>query len=112
MTKLTLLQNEYRNNVLKGINMKNMQTTHLNQELKRAFPDIEGFEPELFRNFITYWLMRKSNSLNSTNTLKEIKVSNPTEWLGLIQANHKFKSLYGEDIAKTLIELIEEENES
>ena len=56
--------------------------------------------------------MRKSNSLNSTNTLKEIKASNPTEWLGLIQANHKFKSLYGENIAKTLIGMIEEENES
>ena len=88
--------------------MKKMQTTSLKKELKRLIPDVGEFEPELFRNFITYWLMRKSNSPDSTSSLKEIKTSNPNEWLGLIQANHKFKSLYGEDIASALIGIIEE----
>ena len=88
--------------------MKNMQTINLNKELKKLLPEFEDFEPELFRNFITYWLMRKSNSLNSINTLKEIKNSNPNIWLNLIESNHKFKSLYGEDIASTLIKMIEE----
>ena len=90
--------------------MKNMQTTGLNnKEIQKLLPDIEEFEPEVFRNFITYWLMRKSSSLNSINTLKEIKSSNPNTWLRLIGANQKFRDLYGEDIAKILIGLIEED---
>ena len=109
--ELTLLKNEFRNNLLEGINMKNMQTTSLNKELQKLLPELEDFEPELFRNFITYWLMRKSNSLDSTGTLKEIKNSNPSLWLNLIESNHKFRSLYGENIASTLIKMIKE-NES
>ena len=88
--------------------MKKMQTVSLKKELKKLLPDIEKFEPALFRNFMTYWIMRKSSSFNTINTLKGIKTSNPNIWLSLIQANHKFKSLYGEEAAKTLIELIEE----
>ena len=91
--------------------MKNMQATSLNKELKKLFPDIEGFEPELFRNFITYWLIRKSISLDSTNNLNEIKTSNPSTWLNLIESNHKFRSLYGEETAKSLIEMMEEKKE-
>ena len=88
--------------------MKNMQTNSLTKELKRLLPDIEGFEPEIFRNFITYWLMRKSNSFDSTNNSKEIRNSNPTLWLALIESNHKFRNLYGEKTAETLIGLLEE----
>ena len=109
MTKLTLLKSKYKNNVLGGINIKTMQTTSLNnKELQKLLPDIEEFEPELFRNFITYWLMRKLNSFDSTNPLKEIRNLNPNIWLSLIESNHKFKSLYGEDVANTLIGIIEE----
>ena len=53
--------------------------------------------------------MRKSSSLNSINTLKEMKSSNPNTWLRLIGANQKFRDLYGEDTAKILISLIEDE---
>lgn len=109
MIKLTLLKGEYRNNLVEGIDiMKNMQTTSLNKELQKLLPDFEEFEPELFRNFITYWLIRKSNSLDSPNTLKEIKATNPTAWLNLIESNHKFRNLYGEDTANTLIKVIKE----
>ena len=86
--------------------MKKMQTTNLNNELERLLPEVGKFEPELFRNFITYWVMRKSNSLNSINTLNEIKSSN--ELINLIESNHKFRSLYGEETAKKLIELIKD----
>ena len=85
-----------------------METALLNKELQKILPDSEKFEPELFRNFITYWLMRKSNSLDSINTLKEIRDSNPNEWLSLIKANHEFKNLYGEEVASTLIQMIKE----
>jgi len=88
--------------------MENMKTANLNKELQKLLPDTDKFEPELFRNFITYWLIRKSNSFSSTNTLNEVKNSSPNAWLGLIQSNHKFRSLYGEEIAKTLIEMIKE----
>ena len=88
--------------------MKTMQTANSNKELEKLLPDIEEFEPEIFRNFITYWLMRKSGSINLTNNLNEIKNSNPNVWLRLIESNHKFKSLYGEETARTLIGMIEE----
>ena len=88
--------------------MKNMQTINLNKELKKLLPEFEDFEPELFRNFITYWLIRKSKSLSSTSALKEIKNSNLVGWLNIIESNHKFKSLYGEETAKKLIDMIEE----
>ena len=90
--------------------MKKMQTTSLNKELEKLLMDldIEEFEPELFRNFITYWLMRKSGSLNLTNNLNEMKNSNTTIWLRLIESNHKFKTLYGEETARALIGIIEE----
>ncbi len=111
VTKLTLLKSECRNNIVEGIKMKKMQTTSLNKELQKLLP-IEEFEPELFRNFITYWLIRKSKSLNSATALKEIKSSNLAGWLNIIESNHKFKSLYGEETAKKLIEMLEEEIES
>ena len=86
--------------------MEKMKTVSLNKELKKLLPDIEEFEPELFRNFITYWIMRKSDSLDSTKTLNKIKNLNPSAWINLIESNHKFRSLYGEEIAQELIKII------
>ncbi len=87
--------------------MKNMQTANLDKQIQRLLPGVSlKFEPELFRNFISYWLIRKSISLDSKNNLNEMKTSNPSAWLNLIESNHKFRSLYGEDVASTLIRTI------
>ena len=110
MTKLTLLQTNYRNNELEGIKMKTMQTIYQNKERKSFIPDIDNFEPRLFKNFIAYWIIRKSNSLKAKNTLTEFRNSNPNEWLNLIESNQQFRSLYGEHTAHILIRLIEESN--
>ena len=109
MTKLTLLKSESSNTVLEGIKMKRMHTTSKNKEPQKLSPDIEGLEPELLKNFMTYWLMRKTSSIKSVGALKEIKNSNTAQWLNLIESNHKFRNLYGEDIANALVELIEED---
>lgn len=90
--------------------MKIMQTIYQNKELKNLIPDIEDFEPMLFKNFIAYWIIRKSNSLKAKSTLTEFRNSNPHEWLNLIESNQKFRSLYGENTADILIKLVEESN--
>ncbi len=87
--------------------MKIMKTASLNNKLINLLPDTSKFEPELFRNFLTYWIMRKSGSINSAGTLKEMKNSNPSQWFNLIESNHKFRNLYGEETATTIIELIQ-----
>lgn len=87
--------------------MNNMQKNSLKEELSEHFSDLEKMEPELFRNFITYWLMRKENSLETTSSLKQIKDSQPAEWFNLIQSNQKFRATYGEDTADKLIKVIE-----
>ena len=90
--------------------MKNMRTNTLTKELQKLLKHTKEFEPEVFRSFITYWLIRKSNSLDYINTLKTIKISNPNVWLSLIQSNHKFRTLYGEETADVLIGLIEKDD--
>ena len=76
-----------------------------NEEIKDLINEA-SFESEIFRNFLTYWSVRKSSSLDSASHVNEIKSSNPELWLTLISSNHKFRSLYGEETAQRLIRTI------
>ncbi len=89
--------------------MKKMKTISQNKELRNSIPDINEFEPKLFNSFLTYWIIRKSGSINSIGTLKKMKGLNPNGWLNLIESNHKFRNLYGEETANTLISLIKKD---
>ena len=72
----------------------------------------ENIEPELLNNFITYWSLRKSNFLTSDNTIKQMKTTKSGAWFNLIEANHKFRELYGDDLANELIKTIEEDEQA
>ncbi len=88
--------------------MRKMSNLAIEKEVKRIFSSVgKELEPELFTDFVTYWVMRKSNIIDSTSTVIELKTLYPNKWLRLIESNHKFRSLYGEEIATRLIELIQ-----
>ena len=87
--------------------MNNMSTSKVKEILKELFSEIEGIEPELFKNFTTYWSLRKSISLNSTDSIRRIKDLEPTKWIDIIQSNHKFREAFGEEAAIKLIVEIE-----
>lgn len=81
-------------------------SSHNNEEIKTLIGE-SVFEPEIFRSFVTYWSMRKSDSLNTNSHINEIKSNSPEKWLTLIESNHKFRNLYGEKIAQDLIKVIQ-----
>ena len=86
--------------------MDKMHYASLKEELKELVPNLD-FESGIFRSFVAYWSLRNSGSLGISNHLNEIKNSNPEEWLSLIESNHKFRTLYGEETARVLIKIIE-----
>ena len=88
--------------------MNIMQDTLIKEQLKGLLPNLEGFEPELLRCFVTYWSIRKSDSLDTAGYVNEIKTLHPEQWLSLIESNHKFRNLYGEDAAYKIIKHIED----
>lgn len=63
---------------------------------------------ELFKNFITYWSIKKSPSSIATQLIQEMKDKDSTFWLSLIQSNHEFRDEFGDELAEELINNIEE----
>ena len=78
----------------------------LQEELQRLIPNKENIEPELLNDFLTYWLVRKSNASLSTVEMQQIKESLSNVWLKLIESNQKFRTKYGEAKAEEIIKLI------
>ena len=68
--------------------------------------EMDNLEPELLTNFIKYWSLRKSNPFITDNVVKQLKQSESSKWFSLIESNHKFRALYGEDIANELVRSI------
>ena len=64
-------------------------------------------DPQLFKNFVVYWAIRKSNPFLSANVVMQLKNSYSKVWIKLIEANHKFRTVYGEETAEELIKIIE-----
>lgn len=83
-----------------------------NQKLPEVIELLSGamgkFEPELLKSFVTYWVVRKMHPSISATELNELKKSLSSVWIKLIESNHKFRELYGEDKANELINKIEE----
>ena len=78
------------------------------KKFKNLVSGVQKMEPELLDNFIQYWSIRKSYSLNSASLIKERKNSDSNVWLKLIESNHRFREMFGEEVAQTLIKIIEE----
>ena len=88
--------------------MEEMNKTSIETEAKRIFSKIgEGLETELFNNFLAYWIMRKSNKIDALSSINDLKTTNPSQWLKLIESNHKFRNRYGEETAEKIIKIIE-----
>jgi hypothetical protein len=71
---------------------------------------VSRLQPELVDEFVTYWSIRKSPHATAVNKIEEIKNKNANDWLHLIESNHKFRNVYGEDKALELINVIEEKS--
>ena len=78
----------------------------LQEELQGLIPNKENIEPELLNDFLTYWLVRKSNAFLSAVEMQQIKESLSNVWLKLIESNQKFRTKYGENKAEEIINLI------
>ena len=78
------------------------------KDLEKMAAWVKRLEPELLNNFIRYWTIRKSSPPVASSLIREIKNIGSHEWINLIESNHKFRTLYGEDTAKKIIEVIEE----
>lgn len=80
----------------------------INAEISTLLSNLaDSHNSELSRDFITYWVLRKTHSLGALNSKKEFK-NDINNWFSLIEANQKFRALYGEDLASKLIRAIEE----
>lgn len=85
--------------------MSNMENKSIKETLQEQFPDLGNIEPEIFRDFIAYWRVRKNFSSEEFQNLK------PSQLINLIESNHKFRELYGEEIASELVKIIEIKND-
>ena len=63
---------------------------------------------DLVKDFVTYWSIRKAPHAVASNKIEEIKNKSKNDWLHLIESNHKFRNIYGEEKAVELIGVIEE----
>ncbi len=75
------------------------------RNIHKIVSQVNKLHSDLLRDFITYWSIKKSPS-KVTNDLKEVQ-KNTSEWLLLIKSNHEFRKIYGDDVAKELITIIE-----
>lgn len=85
---------------------------YIQQQLEELIPNRTSMDPDLLRNFVTYWWVRKSHPFLSTFELKEIKDTLSNIWLKLIESNHKFRERYGDEKAIEIISLIEKNSPS
>jgi len=76
--------------------------------IRTLINEIREHEPELIKNFITYWSLRRSKPFTPDHVAKKIKGENSNIWLGMIESNHKFRAAFGEDVADELVRIIEE----
>ncbi len=76
-------------------------------ELSNVLSWIEKLEPDLLKDFITYWSIRKSPHFVAYNLIESIKDRSASSWISLIESNHKFRDAYGEEKANELIDVIE-----
>ena len=82
------------------------KTENLKENLEAFIKGAKNLEPELLRNFVTYWSIRKLYALIPSSSLQQIKNTHSTMWIHLVKSNHKFKAKYGEETANELIKLI------
>lgn len=62
---------------------------------------------EVLTNFLAYWSIRKSEPFVAARTIRNIKIQKPERWFELIESNHKFREIYGEEIAEEVIKIIQ-----
>ena len=89
------------------MNIMNQNLDFNNEEWKNITNLLKEIQPDLLRDFITYWSTRKLDPATTNNLLKEIRTSNSDLWLNLIESNQKFRNLYGEEKANEVIKIIE-----
>lgn len=77
------------------------------KELKDKFGWLNELEPDLFHEFITYWSIRKSPTQVANSMIEEITSMDFNNWIKLIESNHKFRTTYGDEVARELISIIE-----
>ena len=106
MTSVTEIKKEVKDNKVEGKEMISMYH-NLNQNLEDLASTFK-VEPQLLESFLTYWSIRKSPSLYPSSSIERIKESDCEQWLKLIQANHKFRNVYGEEVAQELIKIIQD----
>lgn len=88
-----------------------MKTTDQNLIIKEVGNLLKANDfPELVKDFVSYWTIRKSDLAFGNNLTKQIKNLNQNSWINLIESNHKFRNTYGEELADKLINMIEERN--
>lgn len=80
---------------------------NLVKEIENIFGWIKRLEPNLLKDFVTYWSIRKSPSSTATNLIQNIKSEGSNSWINIIESNHKFRVQYGEDMANELVNIIE-----
>lgn len=73
-------------------------------EVLKLLKDNKELKEELLKDFVTYWTIKKSPSIMQTNMMERLE---PNDWLNLIASNHKFREIYGDNLAKELIKIIE-----
>ncbi|MBI3590845.1 MAG: hypothetical protein HY094_05640 [Candidatus Melainabacteria bacterium] len=78
------------------------------KDLENIADWVKRIEPELLSNFVRYWSIRKSLPSIASALINEIKTAGSSnDWLSLIESNHKFRELYGEEKADELVDIIE-----
>ena len=107
MLSVTEIKNQVIDNEVEGKKMFNRKKK-MKIEKKLSNISLESVEVELLNDFITYWRARQSPHFHSAMLIEERKYRDSNNWLKLIEANHKFRQLYGEELAQSLIKVIEE----
>lgn len=80
---------------------------NLFKEIENTLDWVKRLEPDLLKDFVTYWSIRKSPYSTATSLIDNIKSESPNSWINIIESNHKFRVQYGEDKANELISIIE-----
>lgn len=80
---------------------------NLVKEIENVFDWVKRLEPNLLKDFVTYWSIRKSPSSTATSLIRNIKSESSNSWINIIESNHKFRVQYGEAMANELVNIIE-----
>ena len=88
--------------------MKYYSNQKLSHDVKKIMSKVSDLEEGTLRDFVTYWLIRKTDPFNADNIIRQITVSD--NWLNITESNSRFRIMYGEETANKIIKMIEEDH--